>query len=131
MLGNFHREHCEKQKDCKHDCDNLNGTFIPECNVPECSFGRGDCTLGVLSPWQECSQKKCWAVFDDGKCNLDCNNPGCLLDGGDCFPAKNCTFEGFCDINYNNSVCDETCNNAQCGFDGQDCRSEDESFVSR
>ena len=138
----FLGEHCEKPckgsdcsdktvscpfSDCHHNFDG--GKCNKKCNIPECNFDEGDCTLGVLSPWENCTVKNCWSVFGDGVCNKECNTLLCLNDGNDCSEIKNCTMDASCRNYYNNSKCDESCNIVQCGFDGDDCK-EDTKTVS-
>lgn len=38
-----------------------------------------------INPWKNCKAGiKCWDVFRDNQCNVECNNVDCLYDGFDC-----------------------------------------------
>lgn len=60
----------------------------------------------------------------DGKCDKQCDNPGCLFDGRDCEAGNepcNPVFDAYCRKHYANNHCDTGCNNAGCNWDGLDC----------
>lgn len=94
--------------------------------------------LSPYNPWSNCpSSYLCWTLFNDGKCDADCNIAECLYDGTDCasrnddqiipsskqfIKPKICDDkDSYCLRNYANGKCDEECNSAECGWDGLDC----------
>lgn len=93
-----------------------------------CDFDGGDCSLGLLSPWANCtSQLRCWELFKDNQCNQECNNAECLFDGYDCDrEVKPCNpfYEAYCRSHYADGKCDSGCNTEECDWDGLDCEIE-------
>lgn len=97
-----------------------------ECNMPECNFDGGDCTLGMVT-LKNCTNPNCWPLFANQICNEECNNPGCLYDGLDCKPIRECNpiYNPYCKEHYGNGICDYGCNNAECNWDGLDCDTDE------
>ena len=93
-----------------------------------CDFDGGDCSLGVMSPWANCtSPLRCWELFKNNECNEECNTAECLFDGYDCDrEVKPCNpiYDAYCQTHYANGFCDTGCNTAECNWDGLDCESE-------
>ncbi|MBN3285220.1 NOTC1 protein, partial [Polyodon spathula] len=84
-------------------------------------------------PWKNCTQSlQCWRYFNDGKCDEQCNNPGCLYDGFDCQNLDsqcNPLYDQYCKDHYADGHCDQGCNNAECEWDGLDCTSSPEKLA--
>jgi hypothetical protein len=65
----------------------------------------------------------CQSKAGNGRCDLECNIPGCNYDGGDCEP-KGCLAGrpvDYCPRKAGNGRCDPECNIPGCGNDGGDC----------
>ena len=68
---------CEKQSGDKV-CDN-------QCNNYECKWDGGDCSLNWQQPWVNCTASvPCWDLFKNGRCDKECDKPGCLFDSFEC-----------------------------------------------
>ena len=62
------------------------------CSGPGGNWDGGDCSLGVLDPWEGCpSRSHCWLLFRDGQCHPQCDSEECLFDGYDCETPPACT----------------------------------------
>lgn len=101
-----------------------------ECNTYACDFDAHECTY-QMRPYQNCSaiQKgvRCYELFNNSKCNKECNNEDCLYDGFDCLNEQNeCNpfYEKYCRQHFANGHCDKGCNTAECDWDGGDCDSD-------
>ncbi|XP_053147677.1 neurogenic locus notch homolog protein 4 [Hemicordylus capensis] len=92
------------------------------CSSPETHWDGGDCSLGVLDPWERCP-KLCRRAFQDGQCQRHCDNEDCLYDGFDCSQQMKCNplYERYCWDHFSDGHCDGGCNMAPCGWDGGDC----------
>lgn len=105
-----------------------NGICDEDCNTLGCDFDGGDCSLGVPSPWSNCSSSlRCWELFKNNECNQECNTAECLFDGYDCgreVKACNPIYDAYCQKHYANGHCDYGCNTAECNWDGLDCEME-------
>ena len=107
-----------------------NGICDEDCNTPGCDFDGGDCSLGVPSPWANCTAPvRCWELFKNKICDEECNNPECLFDGHDCdergdVQPCNPIYDAYCQSHYANGKCDYGCNTAECNWDGLDCEQE-------
>lgn len=56
-----------------------------QCNVYECQWDGGDCSLSWPKPWANCTASiPCWDLFKNERCDKECDNPGCLFDGFKC-----------------------------------------------
>ena len=66
------------------------------------------------------------ALWNNGVCNIGCNNEGCQFDGGDC--AQLCDFEICTPDLIGNGYCDLECNNKNCMYDFGECKLENEEF---
>ncbi|KAJ8390366.1 hypothetical protein AAFF_G00107600 [Aldrovandia affinis] len=99
------------------------GVCDPQCKRQECGWDGGDCSLGRLHPWDNCTaDARCWELFGNGICDPQCDSADCLFDGFDCqSPKLNCTYEKYCSDHYDNGHCDRSCNTEACGGDGLDC----------
>lgn len=63
-------------------------------------------------------------MFNDSKCDAQCDTEECLYDGFDCarlLPPCNPIYDTFCSTHYANGQCDQGCNTAACNWDGLDC----------
>lgn len=74
----------------------------------------------------------CWNVFNDSKCDPQCDTEECLYDGFDC--ARNlgpCNphYDLYCSLVYANGVCNHGCDTAACNWDGLDCNHEEEQLA--
>ena len=79
-------------------------------------------------PWKHCSEPRngvyCWKVFNDSKCDFQCNSEECLYDGFDCvlnIGTCNPHYDYTCSLLYADGVCNEGCNTPACNWDGLDC----------
>jgi len=72
-------------------------------------------------------------VFNDSKCDPQCNLEECLYDGFDCvrdLPACNPLYDTYCSLHYANGVCNQGCNTASCNWDGLDCDNENKKLAT-
>ncbi|XP_072844714.2 neurogenic locus notch homolog protein 4 [Pogona vitticeps] len=101
-----------------------NGRCDRACSSPETNWDAGDCSLGLLDPWEGCPKKEmCRMAFRDDRCQTHCNNEDCLYDGFDCIQQKECksSYARYCRDRFSDGHCDQGCNTASCGWDGGDC----------
>ena len=81
-----------------------------------------------MVPMKNCtaikSGVKCFELYGNGECDMECNNEHCLFDGFDCgSPRDPCNpfYDNWCAGKYADGICDRYCDNAACGWDGLDC----------
>ncbi|XP_015263302.1 PREDICTED: neurogenic locus notch homolog protein 4, partial [Gekko japonicus] len=108
------------------DCQQVagDGRCDRACSSPETRWDGGDCSLGVLDPWENCPRRDlCWMAFRDGQCHRHCDNEDCLFDGYDCSQQMQCNplYERYCRDHFSDGHCDGGCDTALCGWDGGDC----------
>uniref|UniRef100_A0A914Z609 Notch n=1 Tax=Panagrolaimus superbus TaxID=310955 RepID=A0A914Z609_9BILA len=136
---------CEKDQNkcskvvCQNggSCENLDNDFVCKCPyVWPFGYAGRYCQEKVdiekykpkeEKEKEECERNECKKVAGNGKCDEQCNFPGCNYDGGDCSasnpdPFGNCSFASFCKYVFRDDHCDEICNNEGCLFDGFDCQ---------
>lgn len=108
----------------------------PECNIPACNYDNSDCKY-QSQPWKHCSEPQegilCWKVFNDTKCDPQCDTKECLFDGFDCSRDSgqcNPHYDNYCRTHYNDGKCDPGCNSAECNWDGHDCEREEDKRLA-
>ena len=83
---------------------------------------------------EKCPHPQCYSLFQNGKCDEECNIEECLWDGWfDCRGGMELItpeLDSECNNLYNNGVCNEKCNNSAAGFDGDDCLIGETKFDS-
>lgn len=106
-----------------------------ECNVPACNYDNDDCK-SQTRPWKNCEEPRgdiyCRNVFNDSKCDPQCDSEECLYDGFDCvrsLPACNPHYDTYCSIVYADGVCNKGCNTAACNWDGLDCDQDNKKLA--
>lgn len=98
-----------------------------QCNNHECQWDGGDCSLNWKRPWDNCTASvPCWDLFKNGRCDKECDTPGCLFDSFECQETKPapCTYDKYCADHFGNGICDQSCYTEACGWDGLDCSSD-------
>ena len=96
-----------------------------ECNTYACKFDAGECTYKMW-PYRDCTVihqgVRCYELYNNSRCDSECNNEDCLFDGNDCLPSPpRCNHENYCGAHFANGHCDEGCNTEACEWDGGDC----------
>ena len=109
-------------------CKNDTSTYFCQC---ESNFFGELCLFESTASntfFEDCVNKTCQFLFNDGHCDTSCaNEENCLFDGLDCLDNPNCT-DSVCETAYGNKVCNEECNNEGCLFDGGDCLADSLSY---
>lgn len=88
---NYYGQYCENKRSnptCPYlQCERSSRDQVcdQQCNIYECNWDGGDCSLNWTQPWANCSAPvPCWNLFENGYCDKECDNPGCLFDSFEC-----------------------------------------------